>query len=57
MNLHFPDHRMLCVAENATHTLHNILTPRGALVRDAHVWARYLNAATSMATSTTKHFG
>ena len=43
MNFHFPDHRVLCVAENATHTLHNILTPRGALVRDAHVWARYLN--------------
>ena len=43
MNFHFPDHRVLCVAENATHTLHNILTLRGALVRDPHVWARYLN--------------
>ena len=43
MNFHFPDHRLLCVAENATHTLHNTLTLRGALVRDPHVWARYLN--------------
>ena len=43
MNFHFPDHRVLCVAENATHTMHNILTPRGALVRDAHVWSHYLN--------------
>ncbi|MQY25748.1 alkyl/aryl-sulfatase [Nocardia aurantia] len=43
MNFYFPDHRVLCTAENATHTLHNILTLRGALVRDAHVWARYLN--------------
>ncbi len=43
MNFHFPDHRVLCIAENATHTMHNILTPRGALVRDAHVWAHYLN--------------
>ncbi|WP_019928467.1 alkyl/aryl-sulfatase [Nocardia sp. BMG111209] len=43
MNFHFPDHRVLCTAENATHTLHNILTLRGALVRDAHVWAQYLN--------------
>lgn len=43
MNFYFPEHRALCMAENATHTLHNILTLRGALVRDAHVWARYLN--------------
>jgi alkyl sulfatase BDS1-like metallo-beta-lactamase superfamily hydrolase len=43
MNFHFPDHRVLCVAENATHTMHNLLTLRGALVRDPHVWARYLD--------------
>jgi alkyl sulfatase BDS1-like metallo-beta-lactamase superfamily hydrolase len=43
MNFHFPDQRVLCIAENATHTMHNILTPRGALVRDPHVWAHYLN--------------
>jgi len=43
MNFHFPDHRILCIAENATHTMHNTLTLRGALVRDPHVWARYLN--------------
>jgi len=43
MNFHFPDHRVLCIAENATHTMHNTLTLRGALVRDPHVWARYLD--------------
>ena len=43
MNFHFPDRRVLCIAENATHTMHNILTPRGALVRDPHIWAHYLN--------------
>jgi alkyl sulfatase BDS1-like metallo-beta-lactamase superfamily hydrolase len=43
MNFHFPDARVLCIAENATRTMHNILTPRGALVRDPHVWARYLD--------------
>lgn len=43
MNFHFPEHRVLCIAENATHTMHNVLTLRGALVRDPHVWARYLN--------------
>lgn len=42
MNFYFPDHRALCMAENATHTLHNILTLRGAVVRDAHVWSQYL---------------
>ena len=34
MNFYFPDHRVLFVAENASHTLHNMLTLRGALVRD-----------------------
>jgi alkyl sulfatase BDS1-like metallo-beta-lactamase superfamily hydrolase len=42
MNFHFPDHRALCTAENTSHTLHNILTIRGAQVRDAHAWAHYL---------------
>jgi len=42
MNFYFPDHRALCAAENTSHTLHNILTLRGAVVRDAHDWARYL---------------
>ncbi|MFF0729546.1 alkyl/aryl-sulfatase [Streptomyces sp. NPDC004134] len=45
MNFLLPDHRALCMAENATHNLHNILTLRGALVRDARVWARYLDEA------------
>ncbi len=42
MNFFFPEHRALCAAENASHTLHNILTLRGAVVRDAHAWAHYL---------------
>ena len=45
MHFLFPDRRALCIAENATHTLHNLLTLRGALVRDPHIWARYLNEA------------
>jgi alkyl sulfatase BDS1-like metallo-beta-lactamase superfamily hydrolase len=48
MNFLFPDHRALCMAENATHTLHNILTLRGALVRDPRIWARYLTEALAM---------
>ena len=42
MNFYFPDHRALCTAENTSHTLHNILTIRGAEVRDARAWAAYL---------------
>jgi linear primary-alkylsulfatase len=42
MNFYFPDHKALCTAENTSHTLHNILTLRGALVRDARTWASYL---------------
>ncbi|MCB7136165.1 alkyl/aryl-sulfatase [Cellulosimicrobium marinum] len=38
----FPDHKALCAAEDATHTLHNLLTLRGAVVRDPHAWAGYL---------------
>jgi alkyl sulfatase BDS1-like metallo-beta-lactamase superfamily hydrolase len=42
MNFYFPDLKTLCTAENTSHTMHNILTIRGAQVRDAHGWARYL---------------
>ena len=48
MNFLFPDHRALCMAENATHNLHNVLTLRGALVRDPHVWASYLDESILM---------
>jgi alkyl sulfatase BDS1-like metallo-beta-lactamase superfamily hydrolase len=45
MHFYFPKFRALCMAENATHNLHNLLTLRGALVRDPHVWAGYLTEA------------
>jgi len=48
MNFLFPDHRAMCMAENATHNLHNILTLRGAVVRDARVWAAYLDEAVAL---------
>lgn len=43
MNFHFPDFRALCLAENATHNLHNIVTLRGALVRDSLLWSKLLD--------------
>lgn len=45
MNFFLPERRALCMAENACHTLHNLLTLRGAQVRDARVWSRYINEA------------
>ena len=45
MNFLFPERGALCMAENVTHNLHNVLTLRGALVRDPHVWSRYLDQA------------
>jgi alkyl sulfatase BDS1-like metallo-beta-lactamase superfamily hydrolase len=43
MNFLFPEHRVLCAAENTSHNMHNIVTLRGALVRDALAWSKYLN--------------
>lgn len=43
MNFVLPELRAVCMAENATHTMHNIITLRGAQVRDARQWAHYLN--------------
>ncbi len=45
MNFHFPDKRLLCMAENCTHTLHNVYPIRGAQVRDALAWSKYINEA------------
>ncbi|OBK54495.1 alkyl sulfatase [Mycobacterium kubicae] len=45
MHFYFPQLRALCMAENATHNLHNLLTLRGALVRDPRAWAGYLTEA------------
>jgi alkyl sulfatase BDS1-like metallo-beta-lactamase superfamily hydrolase len=42
MNFYLPDFHALCTAENTSHTLHNILTLRGAQIRDARAWADYL---------------
>ncbi|MGD9801005.1 MAG: alkyl/aryl-sulfatase [Parvularculaceae bacterium] len=45
MNFFLPDFSALCLAENANATMHNVLTPRGALVRDAKRWADYMTEA------------
>lgn len=45
MMFHFPDLRALCAAENCTSVMHNLYTLRGAQVRDALSWSKYINEA------------
>jgi len=45
MHMFFPGLKALNLAENATHNMHNVYPIRGAQVRDANAWAKYLNEA------------
>ncbi|RKS27315.1 alkyl sulfatase BDS1-like metallo-beta-lactamase superfamily hydrolase [Pseudomonas sp. WPR_5_2] len=45
MNVYLPQMQALCISENATKTMHNLLTPRGAEVRDGKAWAQFLDDA------------
>jgi len=43
MNIFVPDERALCMAENCTANQHNVYTLRGAQVRDALMWSKYID--------------
>jgi len=45
MNTWFPDKKLLWMGENVQSTFHNIYTLRGAPVRDALGWSKYINRA------------
>lgn len=45
MNTYIPEMKALWMAENVTGTLHNIYTLRGAPVRDALRWSKYISRA------------
>ena len=45
MNTYFPEFKAFWPAENVTGTIHNIYTLRGAKVRDALLWSKYINEA------------
>ena len=52
MNFFFPDigpagsgRGLLCMAENCTHTLHNVYPIRGAQIRDSLAWSKYIQEA------------
>ncbi|CAG9188998.1 Putative alkyl/aryl-sulfatase YjcS [Paraburkholderia caribensis] len=42
MHFYFPQERALNLAENGTRSLHNLCPLRGAQVRNAQLWSRYL---------------
>ena len=45
---YLPEQRVLCMAEVTCQTLHNLLPPRGAEVRDARLWARCIDEAVTL---------
>lgn len=48
MDFYFPEFKAFCAAENATHNMHNIQTLRGANVRDALMWSKYLGESVEL---------
>lgn len=48
MHMFFPQLRVLNMAENVTHNLHNILPLRGAVVRDPLLWSKYIGDAIAL---------
>jgi len=45
---YFPQFRALCASEVTTHNMHNILTPRGAEVRNTLGWAKYIDESIAL---------
>ncbi|EKS35483.1 alkyl/aryl-sulfatase [Afipia clevelandensis] len=45
MIMYFPQFRLLNMAEDATHNMHNLYTLRGAEIRDGRLWSRYISEA------------
>ena len=48
MHFFIPRYKLLNLAENCTHNFHNLLPFRGADVRDALAWSKYLGEAAQM---------
>jgi len=45
MVMYFPQFKLLNMAEDATHNMHNLYTIRGAEIRDGRLWSRYISEA------------
>ncbi len=44
MMFYFPDLKALCASEEVTHTMHNVYSLRGAKVRDALAWSKFIDS-------------
>lgn len=45
MIMYFPQFKVLNMAEDTSHTMHNLYTIRGAEIRDGRKWSKYINEA------------
>jgi alkyl sulfatase BDS1-like metallo-beta-lactamase superfamily hydrolase len=54
MNFFFPDQGWLCMAENCSHNMHNLIPIRGAQARNSLAWSTYIDDALEMFGDRTK---
>jgi len=45
MIMYYPQFKLLNMAEDANHTMHNLYTIRGAEIRDGRLWSKYIGEA------------
>ncbi len=57
LTFYLPDLKTYCGAEVVSHTMHNLYTLRGAKVRDALKWSRYIDEAIEMFPDVEVYFG
>jgi alkyl sulfatase BDS1-like metallo-beta-lactamase superfamily hydrolase len=54
MNFFFPDQGWLCMAENCSHTMHNLVPIRGAQVRNSLMLSKYIDESIELFAADTK---
>jgi len=57
LTFYLPERKALCGAELVSRTMHNLYTLRGAKVRDALKWSRYINEARRLFKDSEVYFG
>jgi len=57
MTFYLPEHKAFCGAEMLSRNMHNLYTLRGAKVRDANLWSRYIEQAKDLFSDSEVYFG
>jgi len=57
MTFYLPEHKAFCGAEMLSRNMHNLYTLRGAKVRDANLWSRYIEQAKVLFFDSEIYFG